>query len=38
MDYPNSDRLSKRLFSLPIFPSLSKREIDKIARALANFI
>ncbi len=38
MDYPNSDRLSKKLFSLPIFPSLSKREIDKIARALANFI
>ena len=38
MDYPHSDRLSKKLYSLPIYPTLTKREIDKIARSLSNFI
>lgn len=38
MEYPHSDRLSKKLYALPIYPTLSKREIDKIARALSNFV
>ena len=38
MEYPHSDRLSKKLYSLPIYPTLTKREIDKIARSLSNFI
>lgn len=37
-DYPNADRLSKKLFSLPLYPTLTKKEIDKIARSLAAFI
>ena len=38
MDYPNSDRFSKKVYSLPIYPSLTKKEIEKIARHLAKFI
>lgn len=38
MDFPNSDRLTKKMYSLPIYPALSKKEIEKISRALANFI
>ncbi|HPS57574.1 MAG TPA: DegT/DnrJ/EryC1/StrS family aminotransferase [Spirochaetota bacterium] len=37
-DYPNADRLSKKLFSLPLYPTLTKKEIDKIAKSLAAFI
>jgi dTDP-4-amino-4,6-dideoxygalactose transaminase len=38
MDFPNSDRLSRKLYSLPIYPSLSRREIERIGRNLARFI
>ncbi len=38
LDYPNSDRLSKKLYSLPIYPTLSKKEIEKIATSLAKFV
>jgi perosamine synthetase len=38
MDYPNSNRLAKKLYSLPIYPTLTKREIEKIANLLAKFI
>lgn len=38
MDYPNSERLSNKLFSLPIYPSLTKKEIDRIAKAVAKFV
>lgn len=38
MDYPNSDRMSKKMYSLPIYPTLSKNEIEKIGRTLAKFI
>jgi dTDP-4-amino-4,6-dideoxygalactose transaminase len=38
MDYPNSDRFAKKVYSLPIYPSLTKKEIEKIARHLAKFI
>lgn len=37
-DFPNADRLSKKLFSLPLYPTLTKKEIDKIAKSLAAFI
>lgn len=38
MDYPNSDRMSKKVYSLPIYPTLTRKEIDKISRILAKFI
>ncbi len=38
MDFPHSDRLSKKLYTLPMYPTLTKKEIEKISRALANFI
>jgi len=38
MDYPHSDRLSKKLYALPIYPTLTKKEIEKISRTLSNFI
>ena len=37
-DYPNADRLAKKLFSLPLYPTLTKKEIDKISRSLGAFI
>lgn len=37
-DYPNADRLSKKLFALPIYPTLTKKEIDKISKSLGAFI
>ncbi len=37
-DFPNADRLSKKLFSLPLYPTLSKKEIDKISKSLGAFI
>ena len=38
MDYPNSDRLSNKLFSLPIYPTLTKKEIERVSKAVAKFI
>lgn len=37
-DYPNSNRFAKKLYSLPIYPTLTKKEIEKIANLLAKFI
>jgi dTDP-4-amino-4,6-dideoxygalactose transaminase len=37
-DFPNSDRFSKKVYSLPIYPTLSRKEIEKVARHLAKFI
>ncbi|MCX8124008.1 MAG: DegT/DnrJ/EryC1/StrS aminotransferase family protein [Spirochaetes bacterium] len=37
LDYPHSDRLSKKLFSLPIYPTLTKREIEKVSKVLTMF-
>jgi perosamine synthetase len=37
-DYPNSERLSKKLFAIPLYPTLSRRDIEKISKSLANFI
>jgi len=38
LDYPNSDRLSKKLYTIPLYPTLTKKEIERIARLLASFI
>ncbi len=38
MDYPNSERLANKLFSLPIYPTLTKREIERISKAVARFM
>jgi dTDP-4-amino-4,6-dideoxygalactose transaminase len=38
MDYPNSERLSNKLYSLPIYPTLSKKEIERVSKAVAKFI
>jgi len=37
-DFPNADRLAKKLFSLPLYPTLTKKEIDKISKSLGAFI
>jgi perosamine synthetase len=37
-DYPNSERLSKKLFSLPLYPTLSRKDVEKISKNLAGFI
>ncbi len=38
MDYPQSDRYAKKLYSLPIYPTLTKKEIEKISKTLASFV
>ncbi len=38
MDFPLSERLSKKCYSLPLYPTLSRKEIEKISRTLAGFI
>ena len=38
MDFPNCDRFSKKLFSLPIYPTLTKKDIEKISTTLSRFI
>ncbi len=37
-DYPNADRMSKKLYSLPLYPTLTKKEIEKISKNVAAFI
>ncbi len=37
-DFPNADRLSKKLYTLPLYPTLSRKEIDKVSKTLAAFI
>lgn len=38
INYPLSDRLSKKMYTLPIYPTLTKKDIEKISRSLASFI
>lgn len=38
LDYPNSDRLSKKLYAIPLYPTLTKKEIEKVAKSLSSFI
>ncbi|MBN2159899.1 MAG: DegT/DnrJ/EryC1/StrS aminotransferase family protein [Spirochaetes bacterium] len=37
-DYPHSERLSRKLFSLPLYPTLSRKDVEKISKNLASFI
>ncbi len=37
-DFPNSERLLKKMYCLPVYPTLSGKEIEKIGRTLAKFI
>ena len=38
LDFPNSDRLSKKLYNIPIYPTLTKKEIQTISKHLSSFI
>jgi len=38
LDFPNCDRMSKKLYSLPLYPTLTKKEIEKISKTLSSFI
>jgi dTDP-4-amino-4,6-dideoxygalactose transaminase len=38
LDFPNSDRLSKKLYNIPIYPTLTKKEITSISKHLSSFI
>jgi len=38
LDYPNTDRLSKKLLAIPLYPTLTKKEIEKITKTLSSFI
>ncbi|MCX7679272.1 MAG: DegT/DnrJ/EryC1/StrS aminotransferase family protein [Spirochaetes bacterium] len=38
MDFPNSERFSHKLYSLPLYPTLTKKEIEKISKALSSFV
>ncbi len=37
-DFPNSERFSKKLFSLPLYPTLTRKDVEKISKNLAGFI
>lgn len=37
-EYPNSERYSRKLFAIPLYPTLSRRNIDKISKTLGGFI
>jgi perosamine synthetase len=36
--FPNSERLSKKLYAVPLYPTLSRKDIEKIAQLLAGLI
>lgn len=38
LDYPNTERLSKKLYTVPLYPTLTKKEIDQIEKLLIGFI
>lgn len=37
-EFPHSERFAKKLFSVPLYPTLSRRDVEKIAKSLANFV
>ena len=37
-DYPNAERYAKKLYSVPLYPTLSRKDVEKISRAVAGFI
>ena len=38
LDYPNAERLSRKLYTVPLYPTLTKKEIDQIEKLLISFI
>ncbi len=36
--FPNAERLSKKLFTVPLYPTLSRRDIEKISKHIGGFI
>jgi perosamine synthetase len=36
--FPNAERYSKKLFSVPLYPTLSRRDVEKISKLLSSFI
>jgi dTDP-4-amino-4,6-dideoxygalactose transaminase len=36
--FPNAERMAKKLYALPLYPTLTKKEIEKISKSLAAFI
>ncbi len=38
IEFPVSDRLCKKIYSLPIYPTLTKKDIEKITKTLSSFI
>ncbi len=38
IEFPISDRLSKKVYTLPMYPTLTKKDIEKIIKTLSSFI
>jgi dTDP-4-amino-4,6-dideoxygalactose transaminase len=38
IEYPQGDRLCKKLYALPLYPTLTKKNIEKIIKTLSSFI
>jgi perosamine synthetase len=36
--FPNSERFSKKLFTIPLYPTLTRKDVEKISKTLASFI
>jgi dTDP-4-amino-4,6-dideoxygalactose transaminase len=36
--FSNSERLSKKLFAVPLYPTLSRKDVEKISKLLAGLI
>jgi dTDP-4-amino-4,6-dideoxygalactose transaminase len=36
--FPHAERMARKLYSLPLYPTLTKKEIEKISKSLAAFI
>ncbi len=37
-EFPNTERITRKLYALPLYPTLTKKEIEKISKSLASFI
>lgn len=38
MDFPNTERLARKLYTVPLYPTLTHKEIEQVAKLLASFI
>ncbi len=37
-EFPHAERMTRKLYALPLYPTLTKKEIEKISKTLASFI